>query len=956
LRAPWVPWAVLGVGLVLALAGARSAHLATETDARREFVRTAAIPIQGLEGRLQAYGDVLHAIRGLFSASEKVTREDFRHFVQGLQAEQRYPGIAAISYAVRVGGDERNAFERAVRSESSPFATGFAIRPEGERPEYLVLDFVEPLVPNIAVWGLDVMADPDRRDAVLSARDSGKLSASIGVSFLPDAGAREAGLLLRLPIYRGRLVPSSLEARQEAFIGVAGAAVRVSQLMGSILGRHDWVNRRFTLQAENGAVLFDSHPRGRSNQAIGLHAYAHFAVSQQVRFGDRALRINVIPLADPLSRAHYLLAAAAGAAILGAAILFAALIRSLATSEARAIALEGAAAEAERGARRLEEAQEVAGLGSWEWMLGAEHMVWSDELYRLFGREPGDPAKPTFEFLEREVLRPEDIAGVRAALRHTQAEGRINEFEFRIRHPDGAVRILASRASRDTDAGGTVVRMKGTLRDVTEKRQAEEREREQLAFVQTVIDAIPSPVCYQDTSGYYLGCNDAFCRYAGRRRDEILGRTAYDLLPAEQADLFERKNADMLRDGGAQTFEARLTVNGRDYDVLMHRAAYPRPDGSIGGIVGVVTDITERKMAQAQLASMVEELTRKNEEARAIAALGEALQSCLSVEEALEALSKTLPETLPGTRGVLYMMDATGMRVQRAAAWGSQAQVHDVFTANDCLALRRGQARCVTDTARELNCRHFTGTLPGSYGCIPLFAHGDILGLLHLQPEEGPGATHCDRVQLLQLVTTITEHVALALANLGLRERLREQATRDALTGLYNRNYMHEWLDLELHRSRRNGQSIAAILIDVDHFKRFNDTFGHDAGDQVLREVGALLKGLARRSDVACRIGGEELVVLLPNATSQAARRRAEELRAAIATLRLEHAGRPLGAITVSAGVASFPDSASDLTTLLKAADEALYEAKRGGRDRVVVAVARGSAAHQESARDRVAR
>jgi diguanylate cyclase (GGDEF)-like protein len=182
--------------------------------------------------------------------------------------------------------------------------------------------------------------------------------------------------------------------------------------------------------------------------------------------------------------------------------------------------------------------------------------------------------------------------------------------------------------------------------------------------------------------------------------------------------------------------------------------------------------------------------------------------------------------------------------------------------------------------------------------------------------------------------------LALGLANLRLRETLRNQSIRDPLTGLFNRRYMEETLERELRRAGRSGKGLGVVMIDVDNFKRHNDVFGHDAGDVVLRRIGELLQRGLRREDTACRFGGEEFVLVLPDARAEDAARRAEELREQVRRLATTVKGVSVGSVTVSLGVAAYPEHGLTGEMLIKAADGALYAAKREGRDRVVLAPA----------------
>jgi diguanylate cyclase (GGDEF)-like protein len=219
-------------------------------------------------------------------------------------------------------------------------------------------------------------------------------------------------------------------------------------------------------------------------------------------------------------------------------------------------------------------------------------------------------------------------------------------------------------------------------------------------------------------------------------------------------------------------------------------------------------------------------------------------------------------------------------------------------------------------------------------------AHGELLGLLHVQlgPEEAhlPQAVRQQRITAQEVWTlTVAEHIALALANLRLSESLRVQAVRDPLTGLYNRRHMEHALERELLRAARSRRTVGVLMMDLDHFKAFNDAHGHEAGDALLRALGDYLLTHVRAEDVACRYGGEEFVVILPEASPEMSRSRAEELWRGLNALQVSYRGELLRGVTVSVGVAAFPAHGRTASELLRAADAAMYSAKRQGRDRV---------------------
>jgi diguanylate cyclase (GGDEF)-like protein len=344
-----------------------------------------------------------------------------------------------------------------------------------------------------------------------------------------------------------------------------------------------------------------------------------------------------------------------------------------------------------------------------------------------------------------------------------------------------------------------------------------------------------------------------------------------------------------------------------------------------------------------QYEKLYREMTRVNRESALLGELGDLLQSCLSSDEAHRLITDRARILFPNSCGAVCMTASSRDLVEVVASWGEPALRERFFPPKDCWALRRGRVHLMESRPDGPSCAHIADRRPQWAMCVPMMANGETLGMLYLDSEEKPGQAGHSDAQLSEsdqrLAKTLAEHAALALANLALRETLRMQSVRDPLTGLYNRRYMEETLERELHRSIRKKSSLGVMMLDLDHFKRFNDTFGHEAGDCVLQSIGSFLRSQLRGEDVVCRYGGEEFTLILPEASIEATRERGEQLREAAKALAPNFRGQSLEAITMSIGVASFPENGKTVEALLRAADLALYQAKQQGRDRVVSAL-----------------
>ncbi len=316
--------------------------------------------------------------------------------------------------------------------------------------------------------------------------------------------------------------------------------------------------------------------------------------------------------------------------------------------------------------------------------------------------------------------------------------------------------------------------------------------------------------------------------------------------------------------------------------------------------------------------------------------LSNLLLSCDTSSEAYVVLGRAAREMYGQLSGAVYLYGASRNVVELVTSWGD-LPVAKTFPPGDCWALRRGRAHHVSASGAEPACRHTGDGEQKSAMCVPMLAQGEALGVLHLVAATEVG----DRVftSIAQrLAVAAAESCALALASIRLREKLADQSLRDSLTGLYNRRYAEETLEREIARAKREVAGLSVLMLDLDHFKRFNDEFGHDAGDTALREAATILVESVRTSDVVSRIGGEEFLLLLPGASLEVALRKSETMRQKLKALELFHRGRRLPPLTFSAGIAAFPGNGETREALLRAADTALYEAKHAGRDRTIAA------------------
>lgn len=387
--------------------------------------------------------------------------------------------------------------------------------------------------------------------------------------------------------------------------------------------------------------------------------------------------------------------------------------------------------------------------------------------------------------------------------------------------------------------------------------------------------------------------------------------------------------------------EYRLKRSDGQYRYVLDTGEpYINKEGRFAGFIGSSTDITERKNHENQLRLSQLEMAQHNREMQFINELNSYLQVCRSFEETHPIIQHYVTKIFANHSGVLYLFDDSHSLVEPVVRWGDfQNSPPVAILPDDCWGLRQGKLHIVDETDNVIVCNHMHGNYVHGYVCAPVIAQGEMIGVLsvtlgHISEQQ----VSRSRESITRLIAMAADNLAMALVSLKLREALRNRSVRDPLTKLFNRRYLDETMARELSNCQRSGRSLGMIMLDIDHFKKYNDTHGHDAGDFVLVEVATLLQSKLRAGDIACRYGGEELVLVMPGASKEIAAQRAEQMRVAIENHEFIYKDKNLSGVTASFGVASYPANGDTHSRLVKCIDDALYEAKTEGRNRVVVA------------------
>jgi diguanylate cyclase (GGDEF)-like protein/PAS domain S-box-containing protein len=573
---------------------------------------------------------------------------------------------------------------------------------------------------------------------------------------------------------------------------------------------------------------------------------------------------------------------------------------------------------------------------------------------RIHGEESPDVflGRTVFDLFPKEkatTLHTEDVAIMKS-------RGAVLESERTALDAQGNLMCLQTTKVPLVDGAGDVIGIVGLHRNVTHRKEAEQKLRQSesnLAAAQRIahLGSVELDLATLDMPEKHpVRWSDEVFRIFGYEPGsvEVSRQTFFKSIHPDDRDRVRRALDDAIRETKPFNIDFRsLRPDGTQRNIQERGyIAFDPNTFKPSKLVGSLQDVTERVQGEArlqkanqELAERVKELQQRSKEITILSEMGSRLQTCQTADEAYVEISVAAEQLFPKWAGALCITRASRTAVETVADWGEASHRERVFLPDECWALRRGQPQLYRSDEKATPCRHADMTDVAECFCVPLMAQGEALGIVSLQkmrsqasPE--PSSPSSDEAAR-RLAIVFAEQVGLALGNLKLRESLRNQSICDALTGLFNRRYMEESLEREFSRAIRKKTGVAIIMVDIDHFKRFNDTHGHQAGDALLRSLGDLLKRGTRGQDIACRFGGEEFVLVLCESSLNGALQRAELLRQQVKQLSVESGGQLLGPVSISSGVAVFPDHGTSIGDVLKAADQAMYCAKREGRDRV---------------------
>jgi diguanylate cyclase (GGDEF)-like protein/PAS domain S-box-containing protein len=464
--------------------------------------------------------------------------------------------------------------------------------------------------------------------------------------------------------------------------------------------------------------------------------------------------------------------------------------------------------------------------------------------------------------------------------------------------------------------------------------------------MELVFEKVPDPFLLMDEHCVIQRANFAASQMLGQHIFEIIGKPCYEIIHGTAEPPEDCPHRRMQLSGQPERGEFSVRTKQKTFDLAVSPCV--NPSESFRGCVGIFRDTTSRRSAENELrnanlklSTWANQLEQRLKETALLGEMDDLLQLRVSAAQTYGVLAHFGAKLFGEDSGALRLLRQDTRLLETVVIWGVDPPPVRSFPSDDCNATR---AVCPVDTFEGgTPCPHISAPSRMKSLCMPVLGQNEVLGLLELklaEPVSQSGEANSDSSRSAAAIrhraAIVAEHFGRALVSLRQRENLLIETVRDPLTGLFNRRYLEESLEREMNRATRSRRPLSIIMLDVDHFKIFNDTYGHAAGDATLSALSKMLQARTRQGDIPCRYGGEEFLLILPEAPLEVARQRAEQLRSEAQQLRVNLDGVELPPLTLSLGVAAFPKHGATPRELLASADSHLYLAKNAGRDCVI--------------------
>ena len=478
-----------------------------------------------------------------------------------------------------------------------------------------------------------------------------------------------------------------------------------------------------------------------------------------------------------------------------------------------------------------------------------------------------------------------------------------------------------------------------------------------------IADTVDDAISVRDINGARIYCNNAYIKLFGDMPDKI-DNDPFGHICMEDRERVRQVFNRVIEKGCTEsiTYQSVLS-DGKMHRLQSQGAPILNETTQVIEVVIVTRDLTQQEQEAYAQRRFNQELQQRVNEMSLINKMASQLYRCDTVEDVRKVLIKFANNLFSGRSGAIYIFDSKTDQFSEFLSWGKPRQCEKTFLKNQCRAVSEDDGSYVVadpESSTTLFCSHVDDA-KFPYICIHRRGRGDIDLILHVEiPTTFDELNNNEnKHRLISAQTEISvataRHAALAIENLSQKYELRKAAEVDELTGLFNRHYLVSTLKREILRAARNNSVLGVIMGDIDFFKKINDSYTHSGGDYVLKEVSRFLRSNIRQTDIACRYGGEEFMLIMPDSSYEGLIARGETLRQGVKDLSLEHFGKPIH-VTVSLGIAMMAgcdaiksenfiqlgDSAQFVAEekaeeLTQAADKALYQAKNDGRDRVVM-------------------